>query len=147
MATAQEIADTKDQIKKMTEEREDEHEAFKEAKADDEAAIEVLGQAIAALSKYYEKNKIDMGPIQGSMKLLQGSEPVFEVAQTQAPDAKFADTGKRKNQSKGIISILTMLKEDLEDEIKNGVKDEISSQAEYEKQVAAAEALIKDLEE
>jgi len=147
MATAQEIADTKDQIKKMTEEREDEHEAFKEAKADDEAAIEVLGQAIAALSKYYEKNKVDMGPIQGSSKLLQESEPEFEVAQTQAPDATFADKGKRKNQSKGIISILTMIKEDLEDEVKNGVKDEIASQAEYEKQKAAAEALIVKLEE
>jgi len=146
-ATSKEIADTKDQIEKMTDERTAEHEAFKEAKSDDEAAIEVLGQAIAALSKYYEKNKVDMGPIQGSMKLLQDSEPVFEVAQTQAPDVKFADAGKRKNQSKGIISILTMIKEDLEDEVKNGVKDEVASQAEFEKQVAAAEALIKQLEE
>jgi len=146
-ATSQEIADTKDQIEKMTDERKAEHDSFKEAKSDDEAAIEVLGQAIAALSKYYEKNKVDMGPIQGSMKLLQGSEPVFEVAQTQAPDAKFADAGKRKNQSKGIISILTMIKEDLEDEVKNGVKDEVASQAEFEKQVAAAEALIKQLED
>jgi len=86
-----------------------------------------------------------MGPIQGSVKLLQ--EPEFEVSQWQAPDATFSDKGARKNQSKGIIGILTMLKEDLEDEVKNGVKDEIAAQAEFEKQVAAAKALIDDLQE
>jgi len=141
--TAKEIKDTEQQIKDMEEQRVSEHEAFKEAKADDEAAIELLGQAIEALSKFYKKEGVEMGPIQGSSKLLQ--EPEFQVSQWQAPDATFSDKGKRKNQSKGIISILTMLKEDLEDEIKNGIKDEVSSQAEFEKAVATAKSLIADL--
>eukprot|EP00746_Dinoflagellata_sp_MGD_P160568 gnl/MRDRNA2_/MRDRNA2_87397_c0_seq1.p1 gnl/MRDRNA2_/MRDRNA2_87397_c0~~gnl/MRDRNA2_/MRDRNA2_87397_c0_seq1.p1 ORF type:complete len:772 (-),score=275.30 gnl/MRDRNA2_/MRDRNA2_87397_c0_seq1:227-2425(-) len=144
-ATAQEIKDTETQIKEMEDERISEHEAFLEAKSDDEAAVELLGKAIEAMSKFYKKEGVDMGPIQGSSKLLQ--EPEFEIDQFQAPDAKFSDKGKRKNQSKGIISILTMLKEDLEDEIKNGVKDEVAAQAEFEKSVADAKALIKDLTE
>merc|ERR1719482_1546985 len=79
------------------------------------------------------------------MKLLQG--PEFEISGDQAPDATFSDAGSRKNESKGIISIMTMLIEDLKAEISNGVKDEVSAQAEFEKNVADAKKLIEDLEE
>merc|ERR1719159_2118957 len=143
--TVKEIDATKEQMAKMTEERTDENDAFKEAKKDDEDAIALLEQAIEALSAYYKKNKIEMGPVQGSVKLLQ--EPEFEVSKWQAPDATFSDGGKRKNESKGIISILTMLKEDLEDEIKNGIKDEATAQMEYEKQMEAAKKLLETLAE
>merc|ERR1719375_2082336 len=129
----------------MEEERIEEHKEFQQAKSDDEGAIALLEKTVEVLSAYYKKNKIEMGPIQGSVKLMQ--EPEFEVSQWQAPDATFSDKGKRKNQSKGIIQILTMLKEDLEDEIKNGIKDEVASQAEFEKAVATAKALIADLTE
>merc|ERR1719252_19362 len=54
---------------------------------------------------------------------------------------------KEKNQGKGIISILTMLIEDLQSEIKNGIKDEVAAQAEFEKNVKAAKDLIAALEE
>merc|ERR1719146_50360 len=144
-ATVKEIEATKAQIKQMEEERTAEHEEFQVAKSDDEAAIELLEKAKELLSSYYKKHEVDMGPVQGSMKLLQG--PEFEISQDQAPDATFSDKGARKNESKGIIQILTMLKEDLEAEIKNGVKDEIAAQGEFEKQVASAKALIADLEE
>merc|ERR1719265_2782483 len=138
-ATAQEIKDTKEQIKKMEDELIEENKAFKQAKSDDEAAAALLGKTIDVLSKFYKKEGIDVGA------LLQG--PEFERSQWDAPDAEFSDKGKRSNQSKGIISILTMLKEDLELEIKNGVKDEIASQEEFEKAKAAAETLIVDLTE
>merc|ERR1719161_1769202 len=143
--TVKEIDATKEQMAKMTEERTDENDAFKAAKKDDEDAIALLEQAIEALSSYYKKNKIEMGPVQGSVKLLQ--EPEFEVSKWQGPDATFSDGGKRKNESKGIISILTMLKEDLEDEIKNGIKDEATAQMEYEKQMEAAKKLLETLAE
>merc|ERR1719235_2613381 len=143
--TVKEIDATEDQIKKMEDERKAEHEEFQIAKKDDEMAIELLTKTVEVLSSYYKKNKIDMGPIQGSMKLLQ--EPEFEKSQWQAPDATFSDKGSRKNESKGIISILTMLIEDLQMEIKNGVKDEVLSQTEFEKNVDAAKKLIATLEE
>jgi len=136
--TVKEITATKDQIKKMEDERVEEHDEFKHAKADDEDATKLLSQAIEALSKYYKNSKVEMDLLQ---------QPKFEVSQWDAPDATFSDKGKRKNESKGIIQILTMLKEDLLDEIKNGVEDEVAAQAEFEKQVNSAKALIKDLEE
>merc|ERR550537_226920 len=128
--TVEEIDNTKKQIKQMEDERKAEHDEFKVAKKDDEDAIALLQKTVEVLSAYYKKNKIEMGPVQGSAKLLQ--EPEFEVSQWQAPDATFSDKGARKNESKGIISILTMLIEDLEMEVKNGVKEEVAAQMEYE---------------
>merc|ERR1719261_2069655 len=83
---------------------------------------------------------------QGGAGLLR-KEPHFDVSEDQAPDADFSAGDKSKGESKGIISILTMLKEDTEDEIKNGVKAEEEAQKLYDEQKAAAEKLIASLEE
>merc|ERR1719272_1097207 len=132
--TEKEITNTEDQMKQMTEERKEENDDFKAAKKDDEAAIGLLEKTVEILSAYYKKNKI---------KMLQ--EPEFAVSKDQAPDATFNDKGARKNQSKGIVSIITMLIEDLQAEVKNGVKSEAEAQQEYEKQMDAAKKLVEDL--
>merc|ERR1719262_672638 len=137
---------THEEITEMEATRTEEHDAFLEAKDLDEKAIELLNTAIDHLSAFYKKNEIDMGEIQGSSKFLQQG-PEFEVSEDQAPDATFSDAGHRKGQSKGIISILTMLVEDLTSEIKNGIAAEDEAQAEFEKQVHTAKELIASLEE
>lgn len=142
--TQKAITETKKQLEDMEKERTEENGAFKQAKTDDEEAIKLIEQAIEALGAYYKDNKIEMGPIQGSVKLLQDGEPEFDKGD-QAPEAEFKKKGHRKNESKGIISIMTMIKEDLEDEIKNGIKNEIAAQEAYEKQVAAANTLLDNL--
>lgn len=142
--TVKSIEETKEAITKMEDERKAEHEEFQIAKKDDEDAIALLTKTVEVLSAYYKKEKIEMGPIQGSMKLLQG--PEFAINDDNAPDAVFKEKGSRKNESKGVISILTMLIEDLTSEIKNGIKDEVASQAEFEKNVAEAKKLIETLE-
>jgi len=138
------IAETEAHIKQITETRTAENQAFLQAKSDDEAAIALLEAATKAMSKFYKDNGVEMGPIEGSVKLLQ-KQPVFEVSEDQAPDATFSDKGKRKNESKGILSIMQMITEDLYDEITTAEKDEASQQAEYEKQKKAAETLVADL--
>merc|ERR1719272_296168 len=122
-------------IQRLIENIEDtEKDDFKVAKKDDEAAIGLLEKTVDILSAYYKKNKI---------KMIQ--EPEFAVSKDQAPDATFSDKGARKNQSKGIVSIITMLIEDLQAEVKNGVKDESAAQMEYEKSMDAAKKLVEDL--
>jgi len=143
--TVKTIDETKKQIEEMEIARKAEHDEFKIAKKDDEDAIALLEKAKKVLGEYYEKEGIDMGPIEGSSKLLQ--EPEFAISKDQAPDATFKAKGHRKNQSKGIISILTMIIEDLEAEIKNGIKEEVAAQTEFEKNVDAAKKLIESLEE
>lgn len=133
--TVEDIETTKGQIKQMEDERKDEHSDFQAAKKDDEMAIAILTKALQALSKF--------AMVQGSMELLQ--EPEFAVSESQAPDATFSDKGSRKNESKGIVSLLSMIIEDLEAEISNGIKEEASSQISFEKDLAAAKKLLEDL--
>merc|ERR1719335_575474 len=85
-----------------------------------------------------------MGPVQGSVKLLQ-ADPLSDP--DVAPDATFSDKGKRKTQTKGIVSIMTMIIEDLEMEISNGIKNEEKAQLAFEEALAVAEKLVEDLEE
>lgn len=142
--TIQEIMDTKADIKSMEDSRHAEHAAYETAKSDDEGAAKLLGAAIEAMSAFYKNNVGGLGEIQGSSTGLV-QEPVFEVSADQAPDGGFTKSGKSAGESKGIVSIMTMIKEDLEDEISNGVKNEEKNQADYEAQVGDANTLLNEL--
>merc|ERR1719231_1247505 len=124
----------------MEDARNEAHSVYQGKKADDEGASKLLAAAIESLSAFYKNNEIETGPVQGSINLLQRA-PVFEVSADQAPDASFSSAGKSAGASKGIISTLTMIKEDLEDEIANGIKDEVETQTQFEEQMTSAKTL------
>merc|ERR1719428_431904 len=77
--------------------------------------------------------------------MVQDDAPTFEVSPDQAPDASFSSAGKSSGESKGIVSIMTMIKEDLDDEVANGVKTEEETQAKFEEQMGEANKLLDDL--
>merc|ERR1719231_833858 len=129
----------------MEDARNEAHSVYQGKKADDEGASTLLAAAIESLSAFYKNNEIETGPVQGSINLLQKRAPVFEVSPDQAPDATFTSAGKSSGASKGIISTMTMIKEDLDDEISNGVKEEEEDQVEFEAQLGAAKQLVADL--
>jgi len=135
--TIEEIADVTAQMEGMEKQRKEENDEYNVAKTDDNAAIDLLQRAKDVLSKYYKENKIEM---------LQAG-PDFAVSKDQAPDASFSSNGSRKGESKGIVSLMSMLIEDLEDEIKNGTKDEVDAQLEHEKAMEVAKKLKESLEE
>merc|ERR1719230_1424401 len=139
------IREVRDDIEKMEDERKEQHSIFQDKKRDDEGASKLLAAAIESLSAFYKNNEIETGPVQGSINLLQKRAPVFEVSADQAPDATFTSAGKSAGASKGIISTLTMIKEDLDDEISNGVREEEENQAEFMAQLASAHKLKQDL--
>merc|ERR1719337_190741 len=143
-ATVASILNTKDDIKAMEDARKEQHAAFESAKSDDEGAVKLLAAAIESMSAFYKNNKIAQGEIQGAAQALV-QEPVFEVSADQAPDASFSSAGKSGGESKGIVSIMTMIKEDLEDEISNGVKSEGETQAKFEEQLGEANTLLDEL--
>merc|ERR1719235_180527 len=144
--TVSQIQQTNEDIASMEESRIAEHNAFQSAKSDDEQASQLLAAAIEAMSAFYKNNGIDTGAIQGGANaLLQSGEPVFERSEDQAPDASFSSAGKSGGESKGIISLMTMIKEDLDDEVSNGVKNEKKAQKEFEAQLGTAKKLVEDL--
>merc|ERR1719486_1578595 len=144
--TIDKIKETNEYIAQIKEERQEEHDAYNEAKADDEAAVKLLEEAKAVFVKFYKEQGIKMGPIQGSVKFLQ-EEPVFERSADDAPDATFSSKGNNKGASKGIISLFQYIIEDLNDELTNEKAAEEKSQAEFEKELATAEKLVEDLTE
>merc|ERR1719353_1479535 len=103
--TEKKKADLEEAMDEALADRTAENEAFTGAKQDDLNAIELLGQAIEALSAYGSNNAL----------LLQ--QPEFEVSEDQAPDATFSDKDNMKNAQGGIIQLLTQIKENLEIEI------------------------------
>jgi hypothetical protein len=139
-------AETEKYIKDITAEREEEHEAFEQSVKDDEAAIALLTKAKEVFSKYYKKNDIKMGPIQGSVKgAFAQEEPAFNVSWEEAPDATFSKKGSNKVQSKDIVSLFDFVIEDLGEEVANARKIEANSQEEFEVERAAAEKLVADI--
>jgi hypothetical protein len=119
-----------------------ENQAFADAKDDDAKAVELLGQAIEALSAYGENNP----------SFLQ-KQPEFEVSEDQAPDAEFSSADKHENASKGIVMLLTQIKENLEIEIEKATKSEADATLAYEKlkadsdeQIASYDAQVTDLD-
>merc|ERR1719262_1864513 len=59
---------------------------FREALKDDSDAVDLLRQAIVALSKYYKNNKIDMPA------LIQKKAPEYEEDADKPPAADFASS-------------------------------------------------------
>merc|ERR1719183_2328184 len=132
--------------KDIKKERKDENDAYLAAKKDDEDAKDLLEKAKAAMSAYYKKNGIKMGPIQGSATgLLQA--PEFARSEDDAPDATLSKKGNNKNQAKGIISLFDYIIEDLADELVNEKKAEAKSQEEFEAEMASAKKQEKTLKE
>ena len=85
------------------------------------------------------------GELQGSVNLVQVKAAVHRP--DDAPDATFSATGKPSGESKEMVSILPMIREYIEDEVKNGSKDEDTAQSAFQKQRDAANNLTTSLEE
>jgi len=139
------IEDVTQEISDMKEQRASEKEAYEQAKKEDESAIDLLGQAKDALTAFYEEQGIELGELEGVA--LNQEEPFFEKGEADAPHAEFSDKSKAKNQAKSIVSLMTMLVEDLEGEVRQATAAEEKAIADFEVALEAAEKLKSDLEE
>merc|ERR1719316_2276800 len=91
--TRSQIADLEEMWKEAQDDRVAESEASAAAKADDEKAIELLGDAIAALSQYEANN----GFLQvSSKKTKKTQQPVFELDEDAAPTESFSGADVHK---------------------------------------------------
>merc|ERR1719388_488554 len=109
--TLKKKADLEEAMAEALADREAENQAFASAKQDDLNAIELLGQAIEALSAYGSNNA-----------LLQ--QPAMEVSEDQAPDATFSAKDNHKGAQDGIVALLTQIKENLKIEIQTATAAE-----------------------
>jgi len=125
-----------------------ENSQFSSDKIADQTNIDELMDARDFLTAYFRNHSINMGPIQGSVKgLALAQQPEFDISADQAPDLDFSGAGKRSTQTKDVVSMLTMIIEDINDEVKNDMRAEMEAQVEYAGLMREATALLKALDE
>eukprot|EP00747_Dinoflagellata_sp_TGD_P155703 gnl/TRDRNA2_/TRDRNA2_177604_c2_seq29.p1 gnl/TRDRNA2_/TRDRNA2_177604_c2~~gnl/TRDRNA2_/TRDRNA2_177604_c2_seq29.p1 ORF type:complete len:611 (+),score=235.44 gnl/TRDRNA2_/TRDRNA2_177604_c2_seq29:269-1834(+) len=120
------MEETKKEMKEILDQRNEEEDQFKKALKEDMEAAEVIGKAITALSAFYKKNKIPLELVQ------KKKAPEYSVDEDKAPETGFSGAGKRSSESTGLVAILSMLKEDVEKEIKVAREEDAEAQKEYE---------------
>merc|ERR1719181_1669686 len=108
--------------------RNSENKAFKQALKDDAAAVELISQAIEVLSGYYT--------------FLQKKQPEYKSNPDTAPETFEGEYGGRKSEGTGIIAILSMIKEDIEKEMKVSSEEEAEALAAYTKLYKESQATV-----
>merc|ERR550514_2401115 len=123
--------------------RNEENSDFKAALKDDTDAVALLASALDALTSFYKNNKLPLGLV------VKKKQPEYAVDPDKAPPAAGGDKpyGGRSSETGGITGIISMIKEDLENEIKEGKAAEANAQAEYNKQRAEALKTLAALKE
>merc|ERR1719316_2518990 len=117
-----------DDMAQATSDRAEENSNYLAAKADDQQAAGLLEDAIAAISSYGANNPAFL------------QQPVFEVSKDQAPDASFSGGDKHKGATDGIISLMTQIKENLENEVALADKAEAKAVEEFAALSASSQA-------
>jgi len=127
-AVKEEIKESKANLAKLLELRNEDHNAFTRALKMDMEAITLIEAAVVRLSKYYKENNIPLSLEQA---------PEYAQDPDKAPETTFSGGDAHQGESGGIVAILSMIKEDLQKEMKEGRADEAKAQAEYEEQSGA----------
>jgi septal ring factor EnvC (AmiA/AmiB activator) len=140
-STEAEILQTQETMAEALATRNDENADFKAALKDDTDAVALLASALDALTSFYKNNKLPIGLVQ--------KQPEYAVDPDKAPPAAGGDKpyGGRSSETGGITGIISMIKEDLENEIKEGKAAEATAQAEYNEQRATALKSLAALKE
>merc|ERR1719506_769413 len=108
----EQLKELKQMFKQAGEDRVAESAEYTNAKNDDTMAISLLADAIAAFSAYGENNAVLL-----QVKKSTKKQPVFEVSEDQAPDATFSGKDNHKGAQDAVVSMMTQIKENLENEV------------------------------
>jgi len=136
------VKELKLQLEEAQIQRAKENTEYKAAKADDEAAAVLLGKAKDVLEKFYADNGLALA--QTGVKAAQ-PEVVAGEAPPPPPSTFSEPYGGNKGATTGIISLLEMVKADVEKDIKTATAEEDKAKTDYDTFKSETEALIKSL--
>jgi len=118
-----------------------ENSAFQQALKDDADAVMLIGKAIQTLSRVYgfvQKRADGAGH-------KKAGQPEYD--EDSAPETFSGDYGGRKSEGTGILSILSMIKEDIQKEMKVATEEEHMALKAYEDLRAENTAIVNALDE
>merc|ERR1719191_1315490 len=138
------IKELKLQLEEAMIQRTKENVEYKAAKADDEAASVLIGKSKDVLEKFYADNGLALA--QTAYRRSAQPEVVAGEAPPPPPTTWADPYGGNKGSTNGIISLLEMVKADVEKDIKTATAAEDKAKTEYDTFKTDTEALIKSLE-
>jgi len=145
------VKELKLQLEEAQIQRAKENREYKAAKADDEAATVLIGKSKDVLEKFYADNGLALVQT-GTKSRVHAKSGVAqpEVVAGEAPPpppSTFGEPyGGNKGATNGVISLLEMVKADVEKDIKTATAEESKAKSEYDTFKSETEALIKSLD-
>merc|ERR1719230_323796 len=141
------VKELKLQLEEAQIQRAKENREYKASKADDEAAAVLLGKAKDVLEKFYQDNGLALAQTSRKSNLRSKQPEVVAGEAPPPPPSTFGEPyGGNKGATNGIISLLEMVKSDVEKDIKTATAEEDKAKSEYETFKSETEALIKSLQ-
>merc|ERR1719324_2345753 len=135
------IQDLEVEIRDAGDNRAKENAEYMAAEAEDNAAVELVSNAMGVLEKFYEENGLKFTQLHAEVRRA-GEEPFVAAGEAPTPPPAMSTTDGSR-ESKGVIMMLEMIKEDIEKDIAKAKKQEEEAQAAYDKLVEDIEAAIK----
>jgi DNA repair exonuclease SbcCD ATPase subunit len=134
---------TKATMEEMTELRNKETEEFKKKVKESEEAIKLLDEAKRAISDFHAGKLLQLSAKPSTTK----NNAVQLVHAEPKPETNWdAEGGNYKGYGQGatgIVAILDLIQEDLQQEIKAASQDEIDAQVDYEKDMSSLTATLR----
>merc|ERR1719335_1599235 len=132
-AITAEIQDLEVEIRDAGDNRAKENKEYLAAEADDHAAVDLISSAMGVLEKFYEEAGLKFTQVE--VRRVK-AEPFVAAGEAPTPPPQdFDDYSGGSRQSKGVIQMLIMIKEDIEKDIAKAKKQEEEAQAAYDKLV------------
>jgi len=141
-ATETDITDLKAAMATALINRNAENEEFKVALKDDTDAVMLIAKAIQSLSAFYENNDASMSLAQ----VRKHKQPEYAEDEDVAPASDFSAANSAGSQTSGVVGTLSMIKEDLENEMKTAREEEGAANDAYRKQLKESQDSMKAME-
>jgi hypothetical protein len=141
--TQTEKNETLELMQEAKETRIKENSQFKQALRDDAEAVKLIDQALLVLSKVYGFVQVQKPPAHALKHLLTHKRVDPEDS---PPETFSGEYGGRKSEGTGILSILSMIKEDIQKEMKVASEEEAESLKAYEDLRAESQATVNALD-
>jgi chromosome segregation ATPase len=141
-----EIKGIEEDLAKAERIREDEAAAYAAAKQDDENAVELVTNAREVLQSFYKDNGLSLSQTAHAQQV-HHKEPSAAGEAPPPPPATFeGDYGGKKDESTGILEMLSTIKEDIKDDIAKADTAEDDAKSAYKTAKKDMETSISDLE-
>merc|ERR1719313_3233871 len=123
------------EIRDAGDNRAKENSEYMAAEAEDNAAVELVANAMGVLEKFYEENGLKFTQLHAEVRRA-GEEPFVAAGEAPTPPPAMSTTDGSR-ESKGVIMMLEMIKEDIVKDIEAAIQAKEQTKSDLEGEMAS----------